>query len=268
MLTLKDAFPLSPHARRNKWILTHYAVHASLREAAVSPLFTLHNETLNVWTGALSFLLAAWLWGQAGAPALRGGAPAALLQRFAAWVAVQATCVVAYHALLSFPPTYDVVSAIDLAGVSLLTQGLLACSHIPGMSIIHKNLAPHTHDAVLAAEAAVLLLASAAAVVLRLRIRRESPPALLAANCLAYVPIIADFSCGAWPHAAAVAAPTLLLGGVAVYALRVPERVVRGRACDIFNSHVVWHVCYTASLAVYANHAVTCALRATGEEGA
>ena len=51
MLTLKDAFPLSPHARRNKWILTHYAVHASLREAAVSPLFTLHNETLNVWTG-------------------------------------------------------------------------------------------------------------------------------------------------------------------------------------------------------------------------
>jgi hypothetical protein len=261
LLTFKEACALSPHARRNPFILTHYAVHKSLRAAALSA-FTMHNETLNVWSGALSFLLAAWLWWSAGVPALRGGAPAALLRRFAAWLAVQASCVVSYHALLSYPPTYDVMSAVDLAGVSLLTQGLLCASHIPGMSAVHARLPPNTRDAVLAAEAGALLLASAAVVALRLRIRRESPPALLAANCLAYVPIVVDFARGAWPHAAAVVAPALLVGGVAAYALRLPERVARSPACDLFNSHTVWHLCYTASVAVYAAHAVRCALRA------
>ena len=260
LLSFKEAFPLSPHARRNPYIRTRYAVHTSLSQAAAAPFFTLHNETLNVWTGALSFPVAAWLWLEATSP--HSPAPPAhraLLLQLSLWLALQAGCVCAYHALLSVPQHYNLLSAIDLAGISLLCQGLLATSHLPGMSAAHAGLSAASRSRVHSAEAALLLLCSAAVVALRLRLRRESPPLLLAANCWGYILIVIDFALGAWPFRAAAVAPALLVGGVCAYAFRFPERAMPRALFDVFNSHTLWHVCYTCSVVVYAAHAVRCA---------
>ena len=166
------------------------------------------------------------------------------------------------------------MSAIDLAGVSLLALGVVAAGHVPGASSFapvpaaggtaamspwwSPVVSPGLFFGLATVESAptihsfIILAASATVVATRVRIARESPPSLILVNVLWYVVLLADY---ALVRGHASQAPWLvavfLVVGAGLYGAKWPERSLPGIFDLVGHSHSIWHILYISALAVY-----------------
>ena len=273
--------PPPPHLLKNAFTTTHYHVAASPWHALHSAAFRLHNETANIVTGLLPALIgAALLHAVAAAYAVDPTTPHPHLWRiglFGVGCVVNGLCVGAYHALCSHPPWYHVASALDLLGVALAAVGYWAVRWVPGMGA--DSPAPTTGSSLdgagsgsslttFAFGSTVLLAMAVAVAVTRLRLRRESPAWLLAINASPYPFLMLDFALARYASRGVVAphgvptwwlCPATVLVGLACYILKLPERVLRPGAVDLYGGgHTLWQIGYATCFALYGFDGLAC----------
>lgn len=245
-----------PHYLKNRFIKSGYRVCKNHRQC-LQTLWKLDNETMNVWTVVLFGVLPLlWLcidvaqrWPQHIDLPDDVSIPIALAGIVAAFGNFFAT--MAYHLFCSNPRYYHFWSACDLFGIAL---ALLA--YALGLISVgfHYPLFPQSMS--LSSQALVMIVFSLGFGLViaryRVRIRRESPLWLLAVNvCLGLGVTLPLFLYHRHSSTRAACTIILLLGGLALYVGKVPERfpLVRHHALDLIgNSHQIWHACYCLSL--------------------
>jgi predicted membrane channel-forming protein YqfA (hemolysin III family) len=271
--TISRAGRRPPHAGKNAHVAYHYRVHTSVRHSISDFASHVHvigrwsNETGNVLTALLNCAFGAWL---AAEVYFRSGSIApedcSRLYFYAFSAASLGLCVAFYHATNSFPPFYDVASAIDLASINLTSLGVSSCRHIRGMGMeglgsAARAQARESVPAVTTTHFAVFIVMMTAFVT-RLAIRRESPLALLAFNFTPVVVLISEYYLvrkdSESPHAWTAAA--CLTIGVILFVFKVPERFAKSGRFDRFGqSHQWWHLTVAATIALYGADALLCA---------
>lgn len=143
-----------PHTVKNPYIHSGYVIHSSSKEAWLSAfLFShgFHNEHINIFTGFLMFFVALWTYLQTlpeyssyPVPFIKEDNEALRILAYAElW---NTLTVVAYHSLLSVPSLYHYVSALDLAGISLLQIGVIYGHTIHGVSSFGNRYLQHRNE--------------------------------------------------------------------------------------------------------------------------
>lgn len=172
---------------------------------------------------------------------LRPEMASALTLAGSVWLA-QVIGVTLYHALCAFAPAYHVFSAIDLGVTSLSSLMLvLTGARVPGMAwwphpageaLAAWGAAPDAatgRELATALFAAVGVLSAVFIVVVRIRIARESPLWLLAANFWALGYLVADYAASRWSTGVyAKATVGVIVVGCALFGTKFPERWLSG----------------------------------------
>jgi adiponectin receptor len=256
----------APHFAKNQYIGRGYRIHASPGHALSEAVGVLHNETANIATGLLAGGVGVWValsaWRASGAVS---DTHASLLYAIAGLLMFNSACVTAYHGLCSVPHLYHAVSALDLAGVSLLALAIAAGSALPGMRASATALAPwlgESADPVAWLTVTYTVTIALVSVAMRVSLRRESPRALLVLNSTPYWLLIPDWVLARWPAWSAAAMPGILVVGVVLFATKVPERFFPGRFDFWGHSHMLWHTAYAISCAIFSADALAAALAA------
>lgn len=273
LVTAADIYAADPthHWRAdNAWIVSAYRVrHHSFSDAAWS-FFTLHNDSLNVWSHALgsAIFLAAlgvlWMEGPSALPffpfageELPSPAAAQTLSPssptpawpLALFIASAVLCMgvsSAYHLLhVINERTYSLLARLDYACIAVLTWG----SFIALITYAFACAPPW----VWAAHAALATISNGACVAVSLIQRFRTADWRLFRMSL----FIATGAVGVLPFAHILATPharqptgeaslllmgALYVGGALLYGFRVPERFAPGRFDLFLASHTIFHV--------------------------
>lgn len=201
------------------------------------------------------------------------------LYYYAAICIANALGVTFYHALNTYQPWYHPLSAVDLAVVALGASNLMAVGGlIPAMAVWPAHALPllqlgwpgATRWTLTVGIVAYCLATSGFILVVRWRMRRESPAWLLAANSLPVFALVADYAFARSGHALSLTVVVLMFGGAALFVSKYPESWFApatvavdvssdGRVTGfslVGSSHMLWHLAYLCAWVVYGYDAL------------
>lgn len=260
---------------KNMYIHTGYVTYGSHYDA-LETLFTLNTETVNVHTVAifgvapLLFLVANVMCipGFFSSSAIHGGVWLSGI----VFALIGCVATMAYHMFCQIPDWYHFYSALDLFGITLaliaFALGLISVDYaypllsffLPDEADSQSHLA--SHATLLAVVCSVVGLAIAR---IRVAIARESPVLLLLLNVAIglFVTLPCYLSLRGSESLRASLTVCLLLGGMTLYLVKIPERWVcfQSKTLDLIgNSHQIWHVAYCLAFYTYFSDLIVHAL--------
>lgn len=238
------------HLRDNKDILTGYRAYYTFSQCCQS-IFTLHNETGNIWThliGAL-FFTGSLYFALSGLPDHAGFMDYMMMSTFLFSAILCLLCSTIFHTFSAHnhPLVYSAMAALDYSGISLLIFGsfAVATNYMLYCFVWWRTF----YLACMIICCIVGLIVSWIPSFKAPKYRLLRAVFFVSYGCIAATGIFHSIHLNGWEFTREhinleylVLEVFLYLLGACIYAARIPESWFPGRLDHWFHSHQVWHV--------------------------